>query len=123
MGMIVTISSAFHKEKEQTETKEQDEDAKDTVGSVGMRSGNKQATVDPNENNDFDVDGAFDEEDNSDEEDDEDDEDDGPRVPLLLLFIILASYIYLGSVSFMNIETWTNMQSAYFSYISLSTIG
>jgi len=59
-----------------------------------------------------------------DEDDDEEEEDeDKVSVPLFLIFIIFGSYLYIGSAIFSNIETWTEIQSAYFSYVSLSTMG
>jgi hypothetical protein len=61
---------------------------------------------------------------NVDDDNEEEDEDENKvSVPLFLVFIIFGSYLYIGSVVFTKIETWTDVQGAYFSYVSLSTMG
>ncbi|CAF2057795.1 unnamed protein product [Rotaria magnacalcarata] len=44
-------------------------------------------------------------------------------VPLTVTMIIIAVYIYMGSGLFHAFEGWTMMQSGYFCFITLSTIG
>jgi hypothetical protein len=40
-------------------------------------------------------------------------------VPLTVTMIIIAAYIWLGSVLFHNFEGWTMIQSGYFCFITL----
>ncbi|GAA52537.1 TWiK family of potassium channels protein 7 [Clonorchis sinensis] len=61
---------------------------------------------------------------------DEDDELDNAgingevvAVPLTVSIILMTGYTALGGVIFPNWETWTFMDAAYFSFISLATIG
>ncbi|CAF0871027.1 unnamed protein product [Adineta ricciae] len=44
-------------------------------------------------------------------------------VPLTVTMIIIAAYIWIGSALFHNFEGWTMIQSGYFCFITLSTIG
>ena len=44
-------------------------------------------------------------------------------VPLTVTMVIIAAYIYIGSVLFHNFENWSMMQSGYFCFITLATIG
>lgn len=63
----------------------------------------------------------------SDEEYDDEDEDvwdriEG-RVPFGAVILIIIGYICLGAVMFNRFEGWTMIESVYFCYITLSTIG
>ncbi|CAF3422356.1 unnamed protein product [Rotaria socialis] len=44
-------------------------------------------------------------------------------VPLTITMIIIAAYIYIGSALFHASEGWTRMQSGYFCFITLATVG
>lgn len=44
-------------------------------------------------------------------------------VPLTITMIIITLYILIGAVIFNQFEGWTLIQSGYFCYITLSTIG
>ena len=45
------------------------------------------------------------------------------RVPFGAVIVILSGYICLGAFMFSRFEDWTFVQSIYFSYITLATIG
>ncbi len=62
------------------------------------------------------------------DDDDEDEEEDiwdrmESRVPFGAVIIIIIGYIFLGAFMFSKFEGWTLLQSVYFCYITLSTIG
>ncbi|CAF3456626.1 unnamed protein product [Rotaria socialis] len=66
--------------------------------------------------------------DDYDDDDDDDDKDDiwsrmESRVPFGAVILIIIGYIYLGAVMFSKFEGWTMIESVYFCYITLSTIG
>ncbi len=44
-------------------------------------------------------------------------------VPVVVSFIFLIIYIMMGSILFRNLENWTYVQSMYFSFIAIATIG
>lgn len=60
-----------------------------------------------------------------DDSDDEDDDLDEKKitVPLTVTMIVIAGYILGGAMLFGLWETWDELQSAYFCFITLSTIG
>jgi hypothetical protein len=58
-----------------------------------------------------------------DEEIVEEDDDDKVTVPLTITMIIITGYIAIGAVLFHKFEQWTLIQSAYFCFITLATIG
>ncbi|OWF47520.1 TWiK family of potassium channels protein 18-like [Mizuhopecten yessoensis] len=60
-----------------------------------------------------------------DDSDDEDDDFDDKKitVPLTVTMIVIAGYIFGGAVLFGLWESWDWLQSAYFCFITLSTIG
>ena len=63
-----------------------------------------------------------------DELDDEEDLDDvwnrmEGQVPIGAVIAIIFGYIALGALMFTKSEGWTMVQSVYFCYVSLSTIG
>lgn len=45
------------------------------------------------------------------------------RVPVLIVLAFLVGYICVGAVVFSTWEEWTFLDGAYFSFITLSTIG
>lgn len=58
------------------------------------------------------------------DEDDEDDEDEHKiTVPLTITIIVIGGYIFGGAILFGLWEGWDWLQSAYFCFITLSTIG
>lgn len=62
----------------------------------------------------------------SDEDDDDDDDDDlgeNVTIPLTVTLVVIAGYIFAGAVLFGLWEGWDWLQSAYFCFITLSTIG
>ena len=66
--------------------------------------------------------------DNDDEDGDDAEEDDSescntPQVPITVIFLILISYICLGTVIFSLWENWSIVDGAYFCFVTLSTIG
>jgi hypothetical protein len=70
-----------------------------------------------NDNEEYDID-----------DDDEDDKDDiwarmESRVPFGAVILIIIGYICLGGLMFSKFEDWTLIESIYFCYITLSTIG
>ena len=68
-----------------------------------------------------------------DEDDDEDELDEEElddvwnrmegQVPIGAVIAIIVGYIALGALMFSKTEGWTIVQSVYFCYVSLSTIG
>ena len=62
-------------------------------------------------------------EDDSDDEDDDEFDDKKITVPLTVTMIVIAGYIFGGAVLFGLWESWDVLQSAYFCFITLSTIG
>ena len=65
---------------------------------------------------------------NDDEDDDDDVEDDiwdrmESRVPFGAVILIILGYIGIGAFMFNKFEGWTMIESIYFCYITLSTIG
>jgi hypothetical protein len=72
-------------------------------------------------------DGDEDEDDDDDDEYEDEEEDDGEtKVPLVVILGIFAGYLILGANVFNILEktwNWGVYTSAYYSFISLSTIG
>ncbi|RZF39733.1 hypothetical protein LSTR_LSTR011142 [Laodelphax striatellus] len=46
-----------------------------------------------------------------------------PRVPPSLVLLVLGGYVILGAVVFASWENWSYLDSAYFCFVTLSTIG
>lgn len=44
-------------------------------------------------------------------------------IPLFIVILIIALYIYIGSLVLNYLEGWNFLQSVYFSFISMSSIG
>ncbi|KAL8577440.1 hypothetical protein ACOMHN_048075 [Nucella lapillus] len=61
--------------------------------------------------------------DDSDDDDDEDLDEKNITVPLTITMIVIGGYIFGGAVLFGLWEGWDWLQSAYFCFITLSTIG
>lgn len=61
--------------------------------------------------------------DDSDDEDDDEFDEKKITVPLTVTMIVIAGYIFGGAVLFGLWEGWDWLQSAYFCFITLSTIG
>lgn len=62
----------------------------------------------------------------SDEDDDDDDDDDidsNITIPLTVTMVVIGTYIFGGAVLFGLWEGWDTLQSSYFCFITLSTIG
>ncbi|KAK3605639.1 hypothetical protein CHS0354_032589 [Potamilus streckersoni] len=57
------------------------------------------------------------------DDDDEDDLNDKITVPLTVTMVVIAGYIFGGAVLFGLWEGWDWLQSAYFCFITLATIG
>ena len=92
------------------------------------------ATVDPSWPEAYDhFDGKLgDEDDNDDDHKLEDDDDDDQyniwsrmenRVPFAAVIIIFIGYICLGAFMFSRFEEWTMVESVYFCFVTLATIG
>ena len=66
---------------------------------------------------------------NDDDDDDDIEEEDDiwdrmeSRVPFGAVILIIIGYICLGAFMFNKFEGWTMIESVYFCYITLSTIG
>ena len=58
-----------------------------------------------------------------DEINDDEETEERVTVPLTITMIIITLYILLGAVIFNLFEGWTLIQSGYFCYITLATIG
>lgn len=58
-----------------------------------------------------------------DDEDDEDEEEERISVPLTITLAVVAFYIGMGSILFGIWEGWPSLQSAYFCFVTISTIG
>ncbi|XP_074650138.1 TWiK family of potassium channels protein 7-like [Tubulanus polymorphus] len=60
-----------------------------------------------------------------DDEDDEDDEfdDDNITIPLTVTMLVITAYIVFGAVLFSIWEEWNMLDSSYFCFITISTIG
>ncbi|KAL3865544.1 hypothetical protein ACJMK2_042920 [Sinanodonta woodiana] len=58
-----------------------------------------------------------------DDSDDDDEDDEKITVPLTVTMIVIGLYIFGGSVLFGLWEDWDMLQSAYFCFITLATIG
>lgn len=58
-----------------------------------------------------------------DELNDDEETEERVTVPLTITMIIITLYILLGAVIFNLFEGWTLIQSGYFCYITLATIG
>ena len=58
-----------------------------------------------------------------DELNDDEESEERVTVPLTITMIIITLYILLGAVIFNLFEGWTLIQSGYFCYITLATIG
>ena len=52
-----------------------------------------------------------------------DDEDDKVSVPLTVTMLIILAYLGLGGVLYMLTEGWSYVQSIYFCFVTLATIG
>ena len=61
--------------------------------------------------------------DDSDDDDDDDLDEKKITVPLTITMIVIGGYIFGGAVLFGLWEGWDWLQSAYFCFITLSTIG
>jgi len=64
-----------------------------------------------------------DEDEDEDEEDEEDDTDVEVNAPLTVTMAVLGFYIFFGALLFSTMAGWDWMASAYYSFITLSTIG
>ena len=131
-GALVTFLSSFvkRKNKDDEETNESEkqniensneENEKKIEGIISNKS-DKSKLSSSKQNLSDDKNEPVEAVDEDDEEEEEEDEDK-VSVPLFLIFIIFGSYLYIGSAIFSNIETWSEIKSAYFSYVSLSTMG
>jgi len=60
---------------------------------------------------------------NVEDEEDEGDEEEEVTVPLTVSVSLMAAYLGLGALTFVTFEGWSAMEGAYFSFITLSTIG
>ncbi|OWF47521.1 TWiK family of potassium channels protein 7-like [Mizuhopecten yessoensis] len=59
----------------------------------------------------------------SDDDDDDDDIDSSITIPLTVTMVVIGTYIFGGAVLFGLWEGWDTLQSSYFCFITLSTIG
>ena len=66
---------------------------------------------------------VIDDYDDDDDEDDEDADEEKISVPLTITLGVISVYILVGSLLFSNFEGWTPEDAAYFSFITISTIG
>ena len=57
------------------------------------------------------------------DDDEEEEAEEKVNVPLTITMIIITVYIGLGAFLFHKFEDWTLVESGYFCYITLSTIG
>ena len=58
-----------------------------------------------------------------DENEDDDDEDEKVSVPLTITMAVIGGYIFMGSLLFGVWEGWDWLTSAYYCFITISTIG
>ena len=58
-----------------------------------------------------------------DDEEEEEEEDDNFSVPLTVTMSVIAIYILLGAAMFGPWEGWVALDAAYFSFVTVSTIG
>lgn len=76
-----------------------------------------------------DIEDNYDKKRNDYDDDDDDDEQNDmwsrveSRVPFGAVILIIIGYVCLGAFMFHKFEGWTMIQSVYFSYITLATIG
>ncbi len=71
---------------------------------------------------------SYNDESEDDEDDDDDDYKDGSKIrvyaiPLEIIMLILISYVVVGIFVFSNLEDWTYIQSFYFTFTTIATIG
>ncbi len=66
---------------------------------------------------------VVDEEDEVDEEEEEEQVKDHVSVPLFFVVSTFGGYIVLGMFIFYFLESWTFLQGAYYTYVTLSTMG
>lgn len=52
-----------------------------------------------------------------------DEDEDQLGVPLTVTLVVVAGYLFMGSLLFGTWEKWTMLQSAYYCFITISTIG
>jgi hypothetical protein len=125
-GSLINFLLSFMKSKnndqEETENNEEtnnDQKKEKVIEGIISKKSNLSTSIQnlPNDKNES-IEQIGDDDDDGNEEDDE-----KVSVPLFLVFITFGSYLYIGAVIFSNIESWTDYQSAYFSYVSLSTMG
>lgn len=57
------------------------------------------------------------------DDDDEDDEEDEVTIPLTVTLLVIGGYVGLGALVFAVWEKWDAMASAYFTFVTISTIG
>lgn len=53
----------------------------------------------------------------------EDPDDEIINVPISLTLVVIAAYVFVGAVLFASWNKWTWIKGAYFSFVTLSTIG
>jgi len=58
-----------------------------------------------------------------DDDDDDDDDDEKVSVPLTVTMGLVAGYIFMGSLLFGVWENWDWLTSAYYCFVTISTIG
>ena len=58
-----------------------------------------------------------------DDDDDDDDEEEKISVPLTVTMGLIGGYLFMGSVLFSVWEGWDWLKSAYYCFITISTIG
>jgi len=61
--------------------------------------------------------------DDDDDDDDDEDEDDKVSVPLTVTMCLVAGYVFMGSLLFGVWEGWDWLASAYYCFVTISTIG
>lgn len=58
-----------------------------------------------------------------DDDDDDDEDEEEITIPLTLTLLVIAGYIGLGALIFAVWENWDAMAAAYFTFVTVSTIG
>ena len=122
-------SNANAVENDMENIKKSEEDFDGKVDRVGMESApewSKNNKKEIEKANKKELDGAKVVDDNEDLENDlKGDEEDNEKVsvPLTITMLILTGYIIIGAVIFFKFESWEMISSAYFCFITLSTIG